>query len=392
MKTRWYIIKSHIRIRKVKNMKIKTFKVERWMNDYEDDAIYNLGETCIDSLTIKELLEAGGYDPDEFLTSLKDTRLTYGHIFGSPQLKQGISGLYENVAPEQVIPTHGAVGANAMVIETLIESSDNMISVMPTYQQHYSIPEAIGAEVRILQLTADNSYLPDIEELKKLADSNTKLITVNNPNNPTGSWIPKEVMMQIVEIARSVDAYLLCDEVYRGVSEDGGYMYSVVDLYEKGISVGSMSKVFSLAGLRMGWIVTTDEEALNLILERRDYNTISCGVLDDMLASIALANKDKIFDRNREILIKNREILDKWVNETEGVHYIKPVAGTTALVYYDKDIPSYDLCIRLIKEKGLLFTPGAAFEMEGAVRIGYAFDSKLLQQGLDKFTEFLNEN
>ena len=392
MKTRWYIIKSHIRIRKVKNMKIKTFKVERWMNDYEDDAIYNLGETCIDSLTIKELLEAGGYDPDEFLTSLKDTRLTYGHIFGSPQLKQGISGLYENVAPEQVIPTHGSVGANAMVIETLIESSDNMISVMPTYQQHYSIPEAIGAEVRILQLTADNSYLPDIEELKKLADSNTKLITVNNPNNPTGSWIPKEVMMQIVEIARSVDAYLLCDEVYRGVSEDGGYMYSVVDLYEKGISVGSMSKVFSLAGLRMGWIVTTDEEALNLILERRDYNTISCGVLDDMLASIALANKDKIFDRNREILIKNREILDKWVNETEGVHYIKPVAGTTALVYYDKDIPSYDLCIRLIKEKGLLFTPGAAFEMEGAVRIGYAFDSKLLQQGLDKFTEFLNEN
>ena len=392
MKTRWYIIKSHIRIRKVKNMKIKTFKVERWMNDYEDDAIYNLGETCIDSLTIKELLEAGGYDPDEFLTSLKDTRLTYGHIFGSPQLKQGISGLYENVAPEQVIPTHGAVGANAMVIETLIESSDNMISVMPTYQQHYSIPEAIGAEVRILQLTADNSYLPDIEELKKLADSNTKLITVNNPNNPTGSWIPKEVMMQIVEIARSVDAYLLCDEVYRGVSEDGGYMYSVVDLYEKGISVGSMSKVFSLAGLRMGWIVTTDEEALNLILERRDYNTISCGVLDDMLASIALANKDKIFDRNREILIKNREILDKWVNDTEGVHYIKPVAGTTALVYYDKDIPSYDLCIRLIKEKGLLFTPGAAFEMEGAVRIGYAFDSKLLQQGLDKFTEFLNEN
>ena len=373
-------------------MKIKTFKVERWMNDYEDDAIYNLGETCIDSLTIKELLEAGGYDPDEFLTSLKDTRLTYGHIFGSPQLKQGISVLYENVAPEQVIPTHGAVGANAMVIETLIESSDNMISVMPTYQQHYSIPEAIGAEVRILQLTADNSYLPDIEELKKLADSNTKLITVNNPNNPTGSWIPKEVMMQIVEIARSVDAYLLCDEVYRGVSEDGGYMYSVVDLYEKGISVGSMSKVFSLAGLRMGWIVTTDEEALNLILERRDYNTISCGVLDDMLASIALANKDKIFDRNREILIKNREILDKWVNETEGVHYIKPVAGTTALVYYDKDIPSYDLCIRLIKEKGLLFTPGAAFEMEGAVRIGYAFDSKLLQQGLDKFTEFLNEN
>lgn len=373
-------------------MKIKTFKVERWMNDFEDDAVYNLGETCIDSLTVGELLELGGYDPKDYLASLADTRLTYSCIFGSPELRQGIAELYENVKPENVIPTHGATGANAMVLETMIEPEDNMISVMPTYQQHYSIPEAIGAEVRILQLKPENDYLPDINELRKLADENTKMITVNNPNNPTGSWIPKESMLQIVEVAKAADAYLLCDEVYRGISEDGSYMYSVVDLYDKAISVGSMSKIFSLAGLRMGWVVTRDEHALNEILERRDYNTISCGILDDKLASIALANREKIFARNREILKTNRAILDKWINETEGVHYVKPVAGTTAFVYYDADIPSYELCVRLIKEKGLLFTPGEAFEMEGAVRIGYAFDSKLLQQGLDIFAEFLAEN
>lgn len=169
-------------------------------------------------------------------------------------------------------------------------------------------------------------------------------------------------------------------------------MHSIVDLYEKGISVGSMSKIFSLAGLRMGWIATRDTDVIDQIHERRDYDTISCGVLDDMLASMALAHKEKIFARNREILLKNREILDKWVQETEGVHYIKPVAGTTALVYYDKDIPSYELCVRLIREKGLLFTPGSCFEMEGCLRIGYAFDSKLLAQGLEKFAEFLREN
>ena len=114
-------------------------------------------------------------------------------------------------------------------------------------------------------------------------------------------------------------------------------------------------------------------------------------MIDDMLASLALANKEKIFERNRAILKKNRQILDDWVNSTPQVHYLRPVAGTTALVYYDLDMPSYELCKRLIKEKGLLFTPGAAFEMEGAVRIGYAFDSKLLKEGLDKFTEFLEE-
>ena len=110
-----------------------------------------------------------------------------------------------------------------------------------------------------------------------------------------------------------------------------------------------------------------------------------------MFASLALKHKDKIFDRNRKILLKNRAILDQWVNETEGVRYLKPVAGTTALVYYDKEIPSYDLCVKLIKEKGVLFTPGSAFEIEGAVRIGYVFDSKTLKEGLEKFSELLQE-
>jgi len=373
-------------------MKIKTFKVERWMNDYEEDAVYNLGETCIDSLEMGQLLDLCGVDRSSFFAELASTRLTYSHIFGSPDFLKGVTGLYENLKPECVIPTHGAVGANNMVINTLIEPTDNMVCVMPTYQQHYSIPESIGAEVRILQLRPENGFLPDIEELKSLVDENTRMITFNNPNNPTGSWIPRDSMEEMVEVAGSVGAYILCDEVYRGISEDGSYMHSVVDLYEKGISVGSMSKIFSLAGLRMGWIATRDEDVVHRIHERRDYDTISCGVIDDMLASLALANRDKIFARNREILLKNRAILDQWVNETEGVHYVKPAAGTTALVYYDLDIPSYDLCVRLIREKGLLFTPGAAFEMEGAVRIGYAFDSRLLKQGLDQFGEFLKEN
>lgn len=189
----------------------------------------------------------------------------------------------------------------------------------------------------------------------------------------------------------SVDAYVLCDEVYRGISEDGSYMTSIVDLYEKGISVGSMSKTFSMAGVRLGWIATRDEDLMHLLMERRDYDTISCGVIDDKLTALALQNKDKIFERNSEIILNNRKILDDWVNETPEVYYQRPVAGTTALVYYKKDMPSYELCVKLLESKGVLFTPGECFEMEGAVRIGYAFDSKLLKQGLDLFAEFLRE-
>ena len=152
-----------------------------------------------------------------------------------------------------------------------------------------------------------------------------------------------------------------------------------------------MSKTFSMAGVRLGWIATRDEDLMHLLMERRDYDTISCGVIDDKLAALALQNKDKIFERNSEILLNNRKILDDWVNETPEVYYQRPVAGTTALVYYKKDMPSYELCVKLLESKGVLFTPGECFEMEGAVRIGYAFDSKLLKQGLDLFAEFLRE-
>lgn len=372
-------------------MKIKTFKVERWMNEYEEEAVYNLAETCVDSITIKELLALCGEDTADYMTRLADTRLSYSHIFGSPEFLKGVAGLYRDLKPEQVIPTHGAIGANNQVITTLIGPEDNMVSVMPTYQQHYSIPESIGADVRILQLKLEDDYLPDLDVLRSLVDENTRMITINNPNNPTGSWIPVEQMKEIVEIAKSVGAYVLCDEVYRGIAEDESYMESIVDFYDKGISVGSMSKVFSMAGVRMGWIATKDQEVLHLCHERRDYDTISCGVIDDRLAALALANKEKVFARNRAIINKNRAILDQWVQDTPEVRYLKPVAGTTALVYYDKDMPSYDLCVALLKSKGVLFTPGACFEMEGAVRIGYAYDSKTLKEGLGKFTEFLRE-
>ncbi|BDB01000.1 aminotransferase [Clostridium botulinum] len=371
-------------------MKIKTFKVEQWMNQYENDATYNLAETCIDSLTLRELLNLAGKNFEEYMTSLGDIRMTYSHIYGSYNLLKGIASLFQDVKAEEIIPTHGAIGANHQVLITLLEPGDGMVSVAPTYQQHYSIPESINAEVNILNLLPENNFLPDLQELKKMVNSNTKLITINNPNNPSGSLIPVELLKQIVDIAKSVDAYVLSDEVYRGISEDGSYMPSIVDFYEKGISVGSMSKIFSLAGLRLGWIVSKDEKIINLCKERRDYDTISCGVLDDIFASLALENKDAILERNRKIVMTNRALLHQWVSSEPRVSYVKPVAGNTALIYYDVDMHSYEFCEKLLKKTGVFYTPGECFDLDYCFRIGYAFDSKTLMEGLKKTSEFIS--
>lgn len=370
-------------------MKMKTFGVEQWMDEYETDATYNLGETCVSPLSLHALLSLTDTDEQTFTQKMLTTRLTYGDIVGAPELRAGITQLYQNLNPENVVTTHGAIGANSLVLTTLVDPDDEVVVVTPTYQQLQSIPETIGATVRLLALKPENDYLPDIAQLKTLVNDKTKLIVLNNPDNPSGSLMPQEHLQRIIEVAKSVDAYVLCDEVYRHLTQTDTYSPSVIDLYDKGISTSSMSKVFSLAGLRLGWVATHDEAFMKTILSHRDYNTISCGVLDEMVAEVALNHKDTLLKRNRGIVRKNLAILNDWVNSQPHISWVKPQAGTTALLHYDFALPSEEFCDQLFKQTGVLLVPGAEFDIEHALRIGYAFESKELQTGLDKLSEFM---
>lgn len=254
-------------------MKIKPFAVEEWMNALEVGAKYNIAETCVDSVSIDELFELTGENKDAFLQEFCSRRLTYGDIEGAPAFKEGICKLYKTISPDDIVPTHGATGANHHVFYSLIEPGDRVISIMPTYQQLYSIPESYGADLQIVNLSKDDGYLPDIEEIRKLAVPGTKMICINNPNNPTGALIDRAYMEQIISIARQVDAYILCDEVYRHLTQTDIWCDSIADLYEKGISVSSMSKVFSLAGLRLGWIATHDKSVVKTCVRRSLCNS-----------------------------------------------------------------------------------------------------------------------
>lgn len=368
-------------------MEVKQFGVEQWMNAYETEAVYNIAETCVDSLTLGELVAMSG-DQHEFLKSLCSRKLTYGHIEGSPDFRERVAKLYTNMKPENILVMNGAIGANFLVLYSIVKPGDRVICVHPTYQQLYSVPESFGAEVKLLKLRPENKFLPDIEELKSLVNDRTSLIILNNPNNPTGALIEEGMLREIAEIAGSCGAYILCDEVYRGLYQEDVYIPSIADIYEKGISTSSMSKVFSLAGLRLGWIAGS-KEVIEECFKHRDYNTISCGMLDDILASHALKNYDKIIKRNLKIVRENAKILDDWVNREPNISYIKPKAGTTALLKYDYPISSYEFCKELFRMNGAFLVPGACFDMDGWLRIGYACSKEVLKEGLNKLSEYL---
>lgn len=369
-------------------MKIRAFAVEQWMNAHETRCELNLAETCVDSLTVEALLELCGLGPDA-LADLLPQRLTYGPIEGSPRLRAAIATLYKRQTPQNVLVTHGAIGANALVYQTLVDAGDRIISIVPNYQQHYSIPESLGAHVKRLELKAEDGYLPDLSELKRLVTPGTRLIALSNPNNPTGALLPEAMLVEIADIARAANAWIVADEVYRGTPQQGDALTpSLADLYEQGISIGSMSKSFSLAGLRLGWI-SAPTELLREVEIHRDYNTISVGMLDDHFAALALEHADKVLARSQHIVRTNLAILDQWLTTQPMLSYVKPMGGTTALVKYQAKLSSVEFCTRLLEATGVLFTPGSALEMEGHVRIGYANNQQVLTEGLARAAAFL---
>lgn len=370
-------------------MHIEPFGVEIWMNEWETRCDWNLAETCVDSLTVAELLDLAGLD-DGALQALLPMRLGYGAIEGSDRLRRAIAALYDRQGPETVITAHGTIGANMLVHKALVQPGDRVIAVVPTYQQHYSIPDSLGAEVVPLPLQARDGWLPDLDRLRALAVPGTRLIALTNPNNPTGALIPRPMLEEIAAIARAAGAWVLCDEVYRGTDQAGtGVTDSMADLYEKGISTAGMSKAFSLAGLRLGWIAGP-RGLIEAVSRHRDYDTISTGMIDDHFAALALENAGAILARSRAITRGNLQILSDWIDRQPLLDWVRPQSGTTAFVRFDAPVTSRELCVDLLHATGVLFTPGSALGVEGHLRIGYANRTDILREGLRRTGAFLS--
>jgi len=369
-------------------MKIEPFGVEEWMNAYEETATHNIAETCVESLTVGELLDLSG-GRQSFMEEFFGRKLTYGEIPGTFDLRAHISRLYDTQDERNVLLAHGAIGANFLALFTLVEPGDRVVVVKPTYQQLYSVPRAFGAEVRILELRPENGFLPDLEELDRLAGDRCKLIVLNNPNNPTGALMDAPLLKEAARVAERAGAWILCDEVYRGLEHDPlEKTPSVVDLAEKAVSTGSLSKVFSLAGLRLGW-VAGPKEFIRECFSRRDYTTISCGMIDEMLALRAFSHRERIRERNLPLVRKNAAIVDEWVRREKSLSYVRPRAGTTAFVRYDFPIPSEDFCKGLFDYYGAFIVPGKAFECEGWFRLGYSCATETLEAGLSAISDYI---
>ena len=371
-------------------MKIADFGVEMWLNEKETDVLYHLSETCANPMRLGELAELA--EDSCMMENIRNMTLDYGDITGSERLKQAVCGMYETLSPENITAAHGGIGANALLLMTLIEPGDHIIAFLPTYQQLYSMPESIGAQVDLIRLRRENGWQIDPDELEDRITERTRAVCLNNPNNPTGTGIPDDTMRRIIEIARRHDLYLICDEVYRGLNYSGSYLTpSVADLYEKGIATGSMSKAFALAGIRFGWIAGP-ADIIAEINRHRDYHIISVGKIDDYIACVALENREAIFARNRGFCLQNLALVEEWIASEPHFSFVSPSCSTTCFVRFDFDMDFETFCRRLHQEKSTLLVPGRFFGYDDHFRLGFGKEKKILQEGLASISDWLREN
>ena len=244
-----------------------------------------------------------------------------------------------------------------LALYALIEPEDHVISMYPTYQQLYDIPKSLGAEVDLWEVEEDKGWLPDLDQLRRLIRPNTKMICINNANNPTGALMDTAYLEELVTIAKEVDAYIFSDEVYRSFDQPAP---SIVDLYEKGIAVNSLSKTYSIPGIRVGWVASNTEVA-DILRDYRDYTMICAGVFDDMVATLVLENKEAILKRNRQIVEENLALMDAWIAKEPKVSWVRPASVSTSFVKLDVNRPIEDFALELLQDYGVLVVPGNRF-------------------------------
>ena len=280
-----------------------------------------------------------------------------------------------------------------MVCSTLLEQGDEVIVVSPGYRQVWGLAKNVGCQVKEAQLCPGNNWRLDLDVLESLVTAKTKLISVVNPNNPTGSIFSREEMQRIVNICQKTGAWLHADEVYGGTELNGDETPSFWGMYDRAICVNSLSKAYGLAGLRIGWVVAAPE-MIEALWRRHEYAVIAASGPSMKLAEIALqpAERKTLLERQRKLSREGHAVLEDWVQKQDGRFSVSPAVATSiAFVQYHFDIPSVDLADHIRKKVSVLVAPGAYLGTENHLRITVGYEPQKVSTALERISATVTE-
>ena len=357
------------------------------MTRHETHVKYDIAESGILPLTTNDLLDFEPIDQRAAtLERLLAIPLGYSEARGTEALRQQLAATYSRGDADHILVTTGAIEANFLLFNVLLDAGDHMVAPYPAYQQLYSVPRAIGCDVSLWHVGPETGYRYDIDALERLVTPRTRVIVVNTPHNPTGAMLPPADAARVYELATAVGATVIGDEAYRWLDVPGGEPFAgpMFDRGPLGISVGTLSKPFGLPGLRIGWIAAT-ETIVEKCWAMRDYITLSPGKFNDALAILAMTHREQIVARNRRIIEANLATAGAWMaSRSSWMSWTPPRGGLLALLKYNLPIDSLTLADRLATEHSVMLAPGSAFGYENHLRLGIGQRPDIFAEGLER--------
>jgi aspartate/methionine/tyrosine aminotransferase len=356
--------------------------LEDWFDTYQYAVSYDIGESAVKYLTFDQL----GID-------LGKLPIRYGYHTGRPDLREILAAQYDGLSADHVLVTGGGSEANFAIISALLKPGDHMIVEHPNYPSLYEVPRSLGLDVSLFTLRYEDGFRPRWDDLEKLVTPRTKLISLTHPNNPTGSMISRGELERVIELVESRDIYLMFDETYRDLAYENK-LPSAASLSSKVVIISSMSKIYGLPGIRIGWLATKDRYLLDATLAIREQVSITNNALGEEIAVQVLKRQEEFLNRARTRVKRNLGIVSEWMAKQDKFEWVFPEAGVVAFPRIKPEITvDPEKVYRLLAEKYKTFTiPGRHFEMDNRhFRLGFGGEPEEIRIGLGNFEKALND-
>jgi aspartate/methionine/tyrosine aminotransferase len=341
---------------------------------------YNLAESSVTDLKFSSLG-----------INLENLVLAYGDHRGKLELREALAK-EANLEPDDVLLTPGAAAALFIIQSSLLESGNRILVMRPNYATNIETPKAIGAKIDFLDLNFEDGFKLDLNALERQITPDTKLVSLTNPHNPTGTVMTRANLGNVIDMIEASNAYLLFDETYRDMNF-GSIAPLAASLSTRAISVSSMSKSYGLPGIRMGWLMTQDKNLQEKFLAAKEQIFIGNSVLDEEVAYQVFLKRESILEPTRTQIRSNFTILKNWMLEQEHLSWVEPSGG---VVCFPKISSSIDIekFYNILEASGTFVGPGHWFEQSDRVtspdqhfRLGYSWaTTPELEIGLKNIT------
>jgi aspartate/methionine/tyrosine aminotransferase len=363
-------------------VKVQPVEYLEWMiRGFPQEPRYDLG------LSEPQLETTAG----ELGLGAEDILITGHNALGYEALREHLARRY-GVSPDQVLCSLGASMANFLLCGVLLEPGDEVIVERPAYEALLRVPQFFGAAIRRVERPYEKEYQLDLAGLTETINPRTRLIILTNLHNPSGTLLTEEILREVGRRAAKVGAFVLVDEIYLEFLFERTPA-SAFHLGENFLITNSLTKVYGLGGLRLGWALCSPQ-----LVRRAQEMYISMGVHNPMCSEVfghLILSREAVWDRWSEAVRRriegNRTTVDRFLAGRDDLEWVDPAAGVMVFPRIRKDFTGSQLTRLLLERYDTFVVPGRYYEDDRHFRMAFGAAPEDLQKGLRNLGQALDE-